>query len=135
MHVIKNNLALNCLEITVSGFWTPEHLEAFAADLKQAIAAFSATGRTPASLYNFTDAAIQPQVVVARMQAMASSKDLAGRKVALYTEGRLARLQAKRVSEAGSNMRVFDTRADAVAWLSGEDAVPMAIAATAKPGR
>jgi len=66
---------------------------------------------------------------------MAASKDLAGRKVALYTEGRLARLQAKRVAEAGSNMRVFDTRADAVAWLIGEDAVPMAIAASASPER
>ncbi len=135
MHVIKNNLALNCLEITVSGFWTPEHLDAFKADLKQAIAAFPTPGRAPASLYNFTDAAIQPQVVVAKMQAMASSKDLAGRKVALYTEGRLARLQAKRVAEAGSNMRVFETRADAVAWLTSEDAGLTAIAAAAERGR
>lgn len=128
MHHIKNNLTLNCIEITVSGFWSPAHLEEFTVDLKRAIAAFPATGRPPASLYDFTDAAIQPQEVVAKMQAMASSPAFAGRKVALYTEGRLARLQAKRVSDAGTNMRVFDTRAEAVAWLL-DRAPPLAVEA------
>lgn len=130
MHAIKNNLILNCIEITVSGFWSPEHLDEFAEDLKRAIAAFPATGRPPASLYNFTDAAIQPQSVVAKMQAMASSKALAGRKVALYTEGRLARLQARRVADAGSNMRVFETRAQAVAWLADHKADTVAVSAS-----
>jgi hypothetical protein len=130
MHVIKTNLVLNCIDITVSGFWSPEHLDDFAQDLTRAIVAFPATGRLPASLYNFTDAAIQPQSVVAKMQAMASSKAFAGRKVALYTEGQLARLQAKRVSEAGSNMRVFDTRADAIAWLMDHEMKPAGISAS-----
>lgn len=118
MHRIVNNVPLGFIEITVSGFWDVDHLDDFARDLAVAIRDFPAIGETPASLYNFTDASIQPQIVVAKMQEMARSPAFAGRRVALYTDGSLARLQAKRVSEAGANMRVFYSRADALEWLA-----------------
>ena len=121
MHRITNRIAEGFIEITVSGFWEADHIVEFAADLRAAIRAFPATGSPPASLYNFTDAAIQPQDVVGAMQGLAAAPDLAGRKVALYTEGAFARLQAKRVAAVRDNMRIFGSRAEAIAWLKAKD--------------
>ena len=108
MHTIANRVAENFIEITVTGFWSIDHIADFVDDLRNAIREFPGlTNTPPMSLYNYTDAAIQPQDVVAAMQAMASSAEFGGRKVALYTEGAFARLQAKRVAAAGRCDRLF----------------------------
>lgn len=124
MHRITKNVAGGFLEITVWGFWQAEEIPGFADDLRQALREFPCSK----SLYNFTDAAIQPQDVVAAMQGMARSSDFTGRKVALYTEGAFARMQAKRVAAVGYNMQVFGSRADAIAWLAADPVEPALIA-------
>lgn len=116
MHTITNNILLGFIEITVIGFWTPEEFTVFAGDLAAAIAAFPST-RPPMSLYNYTDAAIQPQVVVTQMQAMARNVAV-DRSIAMYTDGCLARQQAKRVAAECEHMHVFDSRAEALDWLA-----------------
>ena len=119
MHRITYLPAFHILDIEVSGFWRVQDFRTFAANLAAALAA--APGRLPPnSLYNYTDAAIQSQELVAMMQAMAQQVD-PGRRVALYTEGRLARMQARRVAAHCPSMAVFDDRPSALAWLVGAE--------------
>lgn len=122
MHRIDRLLAQRIIEVTVSGFWDEAHFDTFVADLRDAIAGFP-PGVPPMTLYNYSDAAIQTQAVVAKMRALALHPSMVHRKVAMYTEGVLARQQAKRVAEGRDNMRVFDSRAAALAYLLN-DAVP-----------
>ena len=117
MYSITHSDTRNILEITVSGFWTVEAFGAFVRDLRLALAV-APGAEPPASLYNYTDAAIQSQEVIALMQDLARSV-APNRKVALYTEGRLARMQARRVAMAGTQMRVFENRGEAMGWLTG----------------
>ena len=45
---------------------------------------------------------------------------LKSRKVALYTDGKLARLQVKRIASVRDDMAVFDDRESALAWMLAE---------------
>ena len=129
MHGIESNLKLGFIEVTVEGLWNDEHFDEFAADLRAAILAFPNTGKPPMTLYNYTRALIQTQSIIARMQALAHHPAMIDRKVALYTEGCLARQQAKRVAGGRDNMRVFDSRDSAVAFLLDDSVgmVPVAL--------
>lgn len=118
MHSIVNNVKLGFIEVTVEGLWSERHFEQFAADLRAAIIAFPDIGCPPMTLYNYTGASIQTQSIVARMQALAHHPAMIDRRVAMYTEGCLARQQAKRVAGNRTNMRVFDSRECALAFLA-----------------
>ncbi|KQS01876.1 hypothetical protein ASG11_13705 [Sphingomonas sp. Leaf357] len=117
MHTIEHNLKLGFIEVTVEGLWTEADFDRFVADLRAAILTFPDTGRPPMTLYNYTGAQIQTQSMIARMQALAAHPAMIDRRVALYTEGCLARRQAKRVAGNRDNMRVFDSREEAIAFL------------------
>ena len=118
MHSIVNNVKLGFIEVTVEGLWSEHHFEQFAADLRAAIIAFPDIGCPPMTLYNYTGASIQTQSIVARMHALAHHPAMIDRRVAMYTEGCLARQQAKRVAGNRANMRVFDSRECALAFLA-----------------
>jgi hypothetical protein len=115
-YVFQTNIYLGIVEITVSGIWSEEEFARFESDLTKAIVSYPSS-KPPMSLYNYTNASIQTQSVVAKMQdlARAVSPD---RSVALYTEGSLARLQAKRIASVAPNMEVFETRQGALGWLA-----------------
>ena len=100
MYCFHRHDALNIVEVTVGGFWSVVEFRAFVRDLQDVLA--TSLGKIPPmSLYNYTEAAIQSQEVVMLMQELA--REVAPRrKVALYTEGRLARMQARRVADAGT---------------------------------
>ncbi|MEG3125650.1 hypothetical protein [Sphingomonas sp. GB1N7] len=127
MHTIENNLKLGFIEVTVEGLWSEDHFDQFVADLRAAILTFPDTGRPTMTLYNYTRAQIQTQSVIGRMQALANHPAMVDRKVALYTEGCLARQQAKRVAGSRENMRVFDSREDAIAFLLDDGAGMMPV--------
>ena len=76
-----------------------------------------ATGKRHMLLCNFSKSAIQPQEVIAMLQRVAVSVSLKSRKVALYTDGKLARLQVKRIASVRDDMAVFDDRETALAWM------------------
>ena len=131
MHTIEQNVALGFIEVTVEGFWEEAHFDNFIVDLQKAIVNFPRTGAPPMTLYNYTNAWIQPQAVVAKMRALALHPAMINRRVAMYTEGVLARQQAKRVAEGRDNMCVFDCRADALAFLLDKgDAEMLSLRAT-----
>jgi hypothetical protein len=76
-----------------------------------------ATGKRHMLLCNFSKSAIQPQEVIAMLQRVAVSVSLKSRKVALYTDGKLARLQVKRIASVRDDMAVFDDRETTLAWM------------------
>lgn len=115
MHRITYSPDLHLLEIAIEGFFDASGVAAFARAVAQALAEH-ATSTPPACLYDYSKAAIQSQSVVALLQQLAR-KVPANRRIALYTDGRLARMQARRIAAECPTMLVFDDRASAIAWL------------------
>ena len=69
-------------------------------------------------LYDYTDVSIQSQVVIGLLQDMARTDGYKSRRVALYSSGRVAVLQARRVAAASDRFAVFDDRGAALDWLA-----------------
>lgn len=120
MHTITTDLATGIIEVEASGFWTIAHVEDFLRDLDREGRRVLATGKRHMLLCNFSRSAIQPQEVIAMLQRVAVTMPLKSRKVALYTEGKLARLQVKRIASVRDDMAVFDDRESALAWMLGD---------------
>ncbi|MEG3159897.1 hypothetical protein U1763_05230 [Sphingomonas sp. LB2R24] len=117
MHTITTDLASGIIEVDASGFWTIEHVEGFLVDLEREARRVLATGKRHMLLCNFSKSAIQPQEVIVMLQRTALTLTLKSRKVALYTNGKLARLQVKRIASVRDDMAVFDDRESAMAWM------------------
>jgi hypothetical protein len=132
MHTITTDLDTGIIEVEASGFWTIPHVEGFLRDLDGEAQRVLATGKRHMLLGNFSRSAIQPQEVVAMLQRVALTIPLKSRKVALFTDGKLARLQVKRIVAVRDDMAVFDDRTSAMTWLLA-DALAHPAAATSPP--
>ena len=132
MHTITTDLDTGIIEVEASGFWTVPHVEGFLRDLEREARRVLATGKRHMLLGNFSQSAIQPQEVVAMLQRVALTIPLKSRKVALFTDGKLARLQVKRIVAVRDDMAVFDDRTSAMTWLLA-DALAHPAAAAASP--
>ncbi|KQS49127.1 MULTISPECIES: hypothetical protein [unclassified Sphingomonas] len=132
MHTITTDLDTGIIEVEASGFWTIPHVEGFLRDLDGEARRVLATGKRHMLLGNFSRSAIQPQEVVAMLQRVALTIPLKSRKVALFTDGKLARLQVKRIVAVRDDMAVFDDRTSAMTWLLA-DALAHPVAAAASP--
>ena len=117
MHTITTDLDTGIIEVEASGFWTIPHVEGFLRDLDGEARRVMATGKRHMLLGNFSRSAIQPQEVVAMLQRVALTIPLKSRKVALFTDGKLARLQVKRIVAVRDDMAVFADRTSAMTWL------------------
>lgn len=120
MYTITINTALRCIEVKLEGLCSLDEFNAFVGDLRMAITTFPGFGPPPTTLYDFTGATIQTQEVVSAMKALAENPAMARRRVAMYTEGVLARRQARRICENRTNMFVFESRAAAITWLTSD---------------
>jgi hypothetical protein len=118
MYTIKTDKKAALISISIQGFWTVTEVRNFAAALGQQAAALRALGKDPALFYDYTDAVIQSQDVVAALSDLARAAPAQARKVAVYTEGLLARRQARRVAATSDKIRLFDERAAALEWLA-----------------
>ena len=117
LHKLINHDEERIIEVKLFGLCSMGEFRDFTGELRAAIAWFPASDEPPATLYDFTDATIQTQEVVAAMKALAEHPTMIHRRVAMYTEGVLARRQALRISENRENMRVFKSRVEAIEWL------------------
>ncbi|KQT35272.1 hypothetical protein ASG29_03985 [Sphingomonas sp. Leaf412] len=118
MHKITSDVARRIIEVKLDGLCSMDEFRTFVIELRDAIARFPVGDAPPATLYDFTGATIQTQEVVAAMKALAENPAMTHRRVAMYTEGVLARRQAERICENRSNMFVFTSRASALDWLA-----------------
>ena len=118
MYRITTDLAKAIIEVKVEGFWSVDQVETFARDFAAQVARVALTGKRQAVLYDYTDITIQSQVVIGMLQDMARADDYKSRRVALYSSGRMAVLQARRVAASSERFAVFDDRRAALAWLA-----------------
>lgn len=122
MHTIHVDSENALVEVRITGFWTTDDVAAFGRDLLAATTVFLATGRSFNTFYDYSEAIIQPQAVVAAFQTLALSTIAHSRRAALFTENGMARQQARRIAAVRPDMAVFDDRAAAMAWLMEEEA-------------
>ena len=120
MYCITVNAASGIIEVGVSGFWSVAEVDDFAVALRHAIHSVRVTGKRHRMLYDYSAAAIQPQDVIAALQALARDIATPAARTALFTGGRFARLQANRIAAVRDDIRLFDDRSSAMAWLGGE---------------
>jgi hypothetical protein len=118
LHTIIANTDLRFIEVKLEGLCSLAEFQAFTVELRGEIARFPYGAQPPATLYDFTGATIQTQEVVLAMKALAEHPSMTHRRVAMYTEGVLARQQAKRICENRDNMFVFPTRKEAIDWIA-----------------
>lgn len=119
MYFITTDFAKAIIEVTIEGFWSLDQVTVFAQDLGSHVARVALTGRRQAVFYDYSGALIQSQAVVGALQDMARNDEFRSRRVALYSGGRMARLQAQRIASAASErFAVFDDRQAALDWLA-----------------
>lgn len=117
MYSIRTDIAAGMIEVEVAGFWTVDEVKAFGHDVGEAARTIATTGASHVLLCDYSKAAIQSQEVVTAFQVLVLSFPHKSRKLALYTTGPFARMQARRVARLRDTMAVFDDRASALEWL------------------
>jgi ribonuclease HI len=118
MYTIQTDRVTGIIQVSVEGFWTVEEVGAFAGDLGREAAMLATVGRSPAIFYDYTNAVIQSQEVVAALQEVARRAPAGAQKVAIFTDGKLARRQAARVAATSPKIAVFESRDAAIDWLA-----------------
>jgi hypothetical protein len=110
------------IRIAIRGFWTSETMAAYRRDLMTAVEQLPPTPGGHVTLCDISESAIQSQQVMAEFQAFISRTPFRSRRIAIYTSSPLSRMQGKRLVAGRSDMAVFETVADAEAWLFAADA-------------
>lgn len=115
-----------CMETAISGFWTLETLRDFRRAVTEAGERIErATGQPAVSLCGYTNASIQSQEVIAAFADMMDNPIVRSRRVAMYTSGVMAKMQAQRATRHRPEIRFFSDVDEARAWLRTEpDAIP-----------
>lgn len=117
------DLEHGCFETALSGFWTLETVAAFGKAVTQAGQRIQqVTGRPPVSLCDYTGAMIQSQEVINALTTMMENPVVRSRRVAMYTGGVMARMQAVRATRNRHEFRFFTEKDEARAWLYAGDA-------------
>ena len=131
MHRIDVDLATGIIEVEFIGFWGEDDVQAFASDLALHTERVAATGRAHLMLYDYSRATIQAQNIISALQRLVQNVPRRAARIALFTSGQLARLQAKRIATVRSDIRTFETREAAVDWLlEMAEPLPRGVAAT-----
>ena len=121
MFSVTVDLEHGVFETAMTGLWTIDTMEEFGRAVEHAIQRIRATGRAPLSLCNYSGAMVQTQEVMAAFAAMMENPAVRSKRVAVYTDGALTRLQAKRATDEHEEFRFFTDRAEALKWLLTAD--------------
>ncbi len=117
MYKVTVDLERGYFEVTTHGFWTLDTMAGFTRELERAVRRIRATGRTPVSLCDLSNAMVQSQEVVAAFVQMMESPAVRSGRVAVYTSGALTKLQAERANQDHDEFRFFTDKDEARAWL------------------
>lgn len=120
MFSVTVDLERGCIETCIREFWTRDMLDDFATALAKAITQVRATGRTPVSLCDYSNATVQSQDVVAGFVEMMKNPAVRSGRVAVYTGSVLPKLQAERANLDHAEFRFFADKDEARAWLFEE---------------
>lgn len=114
----------NLVEARFAGFFTPEQSAEATIAVRDAVRSLGKAVGQHVTLYDVTDVQVASGATIEAMQrafADPAAQHLAARKVAFCTGSALARIQAQRLRTARSDIGVFATRKEALAWLLAED--------------
>lgn len=113
--------ARDLVRIRMRGFFTPEHIAAFAAARAEAHRRLTCGPNQHLTINDLREMKIQSQEIVDAFRAMLSKSDAyRSRKLAFIVASTLARAQLGRTL-GGRNARCFEDPADAEAWLFSAD--------------
>ena len=122
MHQMSVDMRTGIIEVECIGFWVETEVATFARDLAFHAKMVDESGRSHRLLVDYSRATIQAQSVVAALQDLAQRIERKSERIALFTTGGLARLQAKRIAAVRDDIRLFGDRAGAMAWLLADRA-------------
>lgn len=122
MYSIKVDRNKGLIRIAISGFWTAETMAAYKRDLMAAVETLPPCPGGHVTLCDISGAAIQSQQVMQEFQSFIARTPFRSRRIAMYTDSPLSRMQSKRLVSGRSDMAVFDTVAAAEAWLFADAA-------------
>lgn len=108
---------------SIHGFWSLDTVDAFHRAISDAGLRIQATGRVPISLCDYTGAMIQSQEVINALTTIMENPIVRCRRVAMFTAGVLAKMQAARATRNRPEIRYFTDLDAARTWLFAEDAV------------
>ncbi|WP_294302941.1 STAS/SEC14 domain-containing protein [uncultured Sphingomonas sp.] len=113
---------LGLFESAIIGFWTLADVTAFA----QAIGAaakrvLDKTGKAPVSVCDYTQAGTQSKEVADALETMMRAPAVRSRRIGIVTGSMLPRIQAKRLLMERPEVRFFQMREDALAWVLAPD--------------
>ncbi|MDR6147398.1 hypothetical protein QE363_003191 [Sphingomonas sp. SORGH_AS870] len=117
MYKVTVDLERGYFEVTTHGFWTLDTMADFTRELEQTIRRIRATGRSPVSLCDYSNAMVQSQEVVAAFVQMMESPSVRSGRVAVYTKGALTKFQAERANQNHDEFRFFTDKDETRAWL------------------
>lgn len=103
--------------LTISGFWDAATLADFSVDLYGAIATLGCPLNEHLLCCDVSRAAIQSQDIVRAFQKLIAEGPTHARRLALWTDHPLSRMQARRLLSVRNNIAVFESESDARRWL------------------
>ena len=119
MYTIKTHPLLKLVELEMSGFFSMEEATRLYEDEQRAVASLSPQGHY-VLLIDLSALKLQSQDVIARFQDMLNDAPRTASRIALVTGESVARMQARRLADR-VRLRLFDRRAEAMAWLQQGD--------------
>jgi hypothetical protein len=115
------------VDMRLSGFFTPAVAQDATIALRNAVRSLGPAIGRHVTLYDATDLQVAPGVTIEQVQAGFADpaiRHLWARRVAYCTPSALSRMQAARLRTVRSDIGVFATRDEALAWLLEVSADP-----------
>ncbi|MDF7777666.1 hypothetical protein P1X14_20595 [Sphingomonas sp. AOB5] len=119
-HEVKLDRSNLLVELKISGVVSPEDAAWMAEEFRAAIRSLGDQVGNHLSLYDFSAVPVVPLATVEQLRETLANPEvrrLWARKLAIVTTTALGRMQAQRVREVRPDIGLFDTRAEALAWL------------------
>lgn len=117
MITVTTDPARTLVQAHMAGFLEVEDVATFSREEQAAVRAMGLASGGFLLLVETSECLIQSQVVVAAFQDLILNSPFKARKIAIVREGSMTRMQTNRILSIRDNAAVFQTRAEAEAWL------------------
>lgn len=132
MYKFEQDRGAGILRIKISGFWDREMMDRFSADEQAQVRELGFPDGGHLILCDVSESPIQPQEIVSSFQQLVVNAHAKARRIALFTNSTLSRMQAKRIL-VREDVAVFDDEALAKDWLMSGAIVPAVLETPSAP--
>lgn len=119
-HEIRIDRARKLVDVRLRGFFTPEDAGWISEEVRAAILTLGEDVGKHVTLYDATHVRVAPAETIEAVRASFASpavRPLWARRIAYVATSALLRRQLARITDAHPALRVFGSRAEALAWL------------------